>query len=96
MQTSKCLYSTCYRSSYETNFRANSDTHGKELIKVQTTRTPFIFLNSMQYNANTTYIKISNRSQMFVAYIPLLRTSIKPIESKQSHSLFYNHLGYHR
>ena len=48
------LYRILPNSSYETIFRANSDTHGNKLIKVQTTRTQFIFLNSIQYNASTT------------------------------------------
>ena len=43
----------------KTNFRANSDTHGNKTIKVQTTRTQFIFLNSIQYNASTINQKYS-------------------------------------
>ena len=43
----------------KTNFRANSDTHGNKTIKVQTTRTQFIFQNSIQYNASTTNQKYS-------------------------------------
>ena len=47
--------------SYETIFRANSDTNGTKIIKVQTTRTQFIFLNSIQYNVSTTNLKYSFR-----------------------------------
>ena len=43
----------------KTNFRENSDTHGNKTIKDQTTRTQFIFLNSIQYNASTINQKYS-------------------------------------
>ena len=42
------------QTSYETSFWANSDAHEINSIKIQTTRTQLIFLNSIQYNPGTT------------------------------------------